>query len=270
MPDRGSEIYAVLDGVVRVWAVAAINGDRQQLAQLHDQLGRELRQGDRIVYLGNYLGHGADPAGVVDELLEFRRFALTLPGAEPWDIVYLRGVQEEMWQKLLQLQFAAEPRKVLEWMLQQGVEATLTAYGGRAELARARAGEGVLSITRWTNQLRNAMHERHGHDELMASLRRYAATEDQRLLFVHAGIDPARPLSQQGDTFWWGDAYFDTIVEPYESFVRIVRGYDRGHRGRVETPVTLSLDAGSGLGGELQAVCLSPDGKAMQWLAAGG
>lgn len=268
MPDRGTEIHAVLDGAVRIWAVAAINGSREQLARVHDQLVGELRHGDRLVYLGNYLGHGPDPAGVLDELLEFRRHALTLPGAEPWDIVYLRGVQEEMWQKLLQLQFAAEPRKVLEWMLRQGVAATLAAYGVRADAALVRAGEGVLSITRWTNQLRQAMHARRGHDELMASLRRYALTECERLLFVHAGVDPARPLSQQGDAFWWGDAYFDTINEPYEGFARVVRGFDRRHRGCIETPATLSLDAGAGFGGTLLAACLDREGQVLLRLEA--
>ncbi len=268
MPDQGSEIHGVLDGARRIWAVASINGDCERLVGLHQRLGPELRQGDRIVYLGNYLGSGADPAGVIDEILDFRRYALTLPGAEPWDIVYLRGAQEEMWQKLLQLQFAAAPREVLEWMLGQGIGATLMAYGGNAEEGRTRAGEGVLSITRWTSALRGAMHRRQGHDELMAALRRYAVGELAQVLFVHTGIDPNRPLSEQGDTFWWGSAYFDVIEGRYDGFARVVRGYDREHRGRVETEGTLSLDGGAGFGGPLNAVCLAADGEILQWLEA--
>ena len=38
---------------------------------------------------------------------------------------YLRGSQEEMWHKVLQLQFAADPRGVLAWMLEQGLGTTL-------------------------------------------------------------------------------------------------------------------------------------------------
>ncbi len=266
MPYKGSEIYAVLEGAVRIWAIASVNGDCRRLASLHERLGHELQQGDRIVYLGNFLGPGDDPAGVVDELLDFRRYALTLPGAEPWDFVYLRGSQEEMWQKLLQLQFAANPPEVLEWMLDQGVNSTLRAYGGHADSARRRANEGVLSITRWTNELRSAMHARRGHDELMATLRRYAVAETPKLLFVHAGLDPNRPLSEQGDSFWWGSAYFNGINDVYDGFSRIIRGYDHQHRGRVETPATLSIDGGAGLGGPLNAVCLAPDGDILYWL----
>ena len=269
MPDRGTEIHAVLEGAGRIWAVAAVNGDSARLAALHGQMAEALLQGDRVVYLGNYLGTGGDPIGVIDELLRFRALALTLPGTEPWDIVYLRGIQEELWHKLLQLQFAVEPREVLNWMLGQGVGAALTAYGGTLETAETRAREGVLSITRWTNQLRAAMHARPGHDELMAALRRYAVTADERLLFVHAGIDPGRPLSQQGDTFWWGGAYFDAIERPYQRFVSVVRGFDRKRRGPIERPGTLSLDGGSGHGGPLNAVCLAPGGAVLGWLSAG-
>ena len=39
----------------------------------------------------------------------------------PIDIVYLRGQQEEMWHRMLQIQFAPNPKEVLPWMLQQGV-----------------------------------------------------------------------------------------------------------------------------------------------------
>ncbi|MDP6709421.1 MAG: hypothetical protein QF893_24035 [Alphaproteobacteria bacterium] len=268
MPDLGSEIYGVLQGAVRIWAIAAINGDRERLVGLHRLLGPELRRGDRLVYLGNYLGGGGDPAGVIDELLDFRRYALTLPGAEPWDIVYLRGAQEEMWQKLLQLQFAADPLAVLDWMLGQGVDATLQSYGADAAEGRSRAGEGVLSITRWTSALRGAMHRHPGHDELMATLRRYAVADPRPLLFVHAGVDPNRPLSEQGDTFWWGSAYFDSIEGSYDGFARVVRGYDHQRRGRFETEGAISLDGGAGFGGPLNAVCLAADGAVLKWLEA--
>ena len=62
-----------------------------------------------------------------------------------------------MWQKLLQLQFAPNPKEVLPWMLQQGVGTTITAYGGDPARASSAAREGAVAITRWTNSLRAAM-----------------------------------------------------------------------------------------------------------------
>ena len=61
-----------------------------------------------------------------------------------------------MWQKMLQLQFAPNPQDVLRWMLAQGVEGTLRAYGGRPEEGMAAAREGAVRLTRWTNGLREA------------------------------------------------------------------------------------------------------------------
>ena len=127
MSDRDK--FAVLR-VPRVWAVAAIHGEAEQLAAAARALEPRIVAGDRLVYLGNYLGRGPDVRGTVDELLAFRRELIARPGMFAADVAYLRGSQEEMWQKLLQLQFAPNPREVLAWMLEQGVGATLAAYGG--------------------------------------------------------------------------------------------------------------------------------------------
>ena len=267
MADAGTEIHAVLQRPGRVWVVAAMHGEAALLGRLHERLAPALKPRDRLVYLGNYFGHGPDILATVDELLRFRRRFLALPGMEPWDIAYLRGAQEEMWQKLLQIQFAAGPAEVLEWMLGQGVGATLAAYGATAEQARQRVREGPLSLARWTNELRRAMHEHAGHDELMAALRRYAVTDDRRLLFVHAGLDPTRPLGEQRDNFWWGGAGLNNLAEPYRGFVRVVRGFDRRRLGRQVGLYTLSLDGGAGFGGPLNAACLAPDGALLEGLS---
>ena len=268
MPDTGTEVYAVLERPKRIWAVAAIHGVTGRLAALHGALQDRLEHGDRVVYLGNYLGHGADIVGTLNELLAFRRLLLTVPGAQPWDIVYLRGTQEEMWQKLLQIQFAPNPPEVLEWMLAQGVGATLAGYGDDIDLARQRCREGTVSITRWTMELRAAMRRHSGHEDLVTALRRYAVSDNGELLFVHAGVDPHRPLSEQRDTFWWGSSYFDDIRAPYGDFRRIVRGFDRSHAGRVVSEHTLSIDGGCGFGGPLNAACLDPGGDILDWIEA--
>jgi serine/threonine protein phosphatase 1 len=260
VPDRGNEIYAVLERPRRIWAVAAIHGEVPRLGALHAALSDRFRRGDRIVYLGNHLGRGSAVAAAVDELVRFRSVLLTVPGAEPWDIVYLRGAQEEMWDKLLQLQFAPNPAEVLAWMLEQGIEGTLQAYGSDAATARRYSRAGAMALARWTGELRQAMRARGGHDALMWSLRRYAVTDDGGLLFVHAGVDPTRPLSEQTDTFWWGSGYLDALAEPYQGFHRIVIGYDRRHRGvRIEAFIACA-DAGCGFGGRLSAICFAPDG----------
>lgn len=247
-------------GARRVWAISVIHGEVRRLAQLHDTISERLQVGDRVVYLGNYAGGGAVFA-TIDELLDFRRRVLGRPGGAGCDVVFLRGAQEEMWQKLLQLQLAPNPGELLQWMVRTGMETTLRAYGGDLRQGFAACRDGARTITRWTGALRSAMNATPGHTALFASLRHAAFTEDRGLLCVHAAIEPSRPLTEQRDAFWWGRADILELKEPFAGFWRIVRGVDRDRRGVVEREFAVSVDGGAGQGGRLIAACFGLDGR---------
>jgi serine/threonine protein phosphatase 1 len=266
--------FAVLRRAARVWVVAAIHGDAARLSALHELLAERFAVGDRLVYSGNYFGHGTDIAPALDELLLFRREIIAQPRMFASDVVYLRGSQEEMWEKLLQLQFAVNPREVFEWMVAQGVAATITAYGGGVDRGRQAMRDGPMAIGRWTASLRQAMADRPGHRALISSLRRAAHTDDRQLLFVHAGLDPSRPLGEQSDALWWGHPGWTQMNAAYEGFRRVVRGFDRNAArarapGGVESqPFTYTVDGGCGFGGPLVAACLTPDGGLVDHIEA--
>jgi serine/threonine protein phosphatase 1 len=255
--------FALLRRAQRVWAIAAIHGEAPRLAALHAALEARFAPGDRIVYLGNYFGYGAHIIGTLDELLRFRRAILARPLMFAFDLVYLRGGQEEMWQKLLQLQFAVNPRQVFDWILEQGADATIRAYGGDPARGRLAMAEGPVAIGRWTGELRQRMAARPGHQALMSTLRRAARTDDGRLLFVHAGLDPARSLDEQGDRLWWGHAGWANITTSYAGFSRVIRGYGRGAQDD-PSEYALTIDGGCGFGGPLIAACLAPDGELLE------
>ena len=260
--------FAQMREARRVWAVSAIHGEVQRLARVHDRINARFAPGDRLVYLGNYLGHGEHIAATVDELLEFRRRIIGRLHGFACDVAYLRGAQEEMWQKLLQLQFASNPSEVLAWMVRAGVEATVRAYGGDLRQGFAATRDGPRTITRWTSGLRAAMNAAEGHSTLFASLRHAAYTSETGLLFVHAGLDPRRPLNAQGDAFWWSATDILELSGAYAGFVRVVRGFDRDRRGVVEGSFGVSVDGGAGRGGPLQAVCLAADGAIVDFCEA--
>ena len=254
------EKFAHLRDARRVWAVGAIHGEARRLARVHDLIGERFFRGDRLVYLGNYLGYGEDVGATIDELLDFRRRVLGRPNGFACDVVYLRGAQEEMWQKLLQLQFAPNPGEVLAWMVRAGVEPTVRAYGGDMRQGFAATRDGPRTITRWTSGLRSAMNNAEGHATLFAALR-HAAFTDAGQLFVHTGVDPSRALTAQGDAFWWSAVDILELAAPFGNFDRIVRGFDRDRRGVVETRFAVSVDGGAGRGGRLQAICIAADGQ---------
>lgn len=260
--------FARLVGARRVWAVSGIHGEADRLERLHAGLWRRLAPGDRIVYLGNMVGRGAAVRETIDGLLAFRRVYLSQRNAFTCDLVYLRGAQEEMWQKLLQLQFAKDPHIVLTWMLEQGIEPLIEAYGSNERRARQVATGGTVMMTRWTSELRAAMRAKAGHFPFFSAFRRAALTEEETLLFVNAGLDPSRPLDGQFDSFWWGGGSFGQITEPYGSFRKVVRGFDPSHPGLAETDYTLTVDGGCGFGGPLLAVCLEPEGRVVDLIEA--
>lgn len=263
-----SNIFATVRGGGRIWAVGAIRGECARLHALHARLATECKAGDQILYLGDYLGYGTEVIQTVNELLLFRRTFIARPGVGLDDIVYLRGIQEEMWQKLLQLQFAPNPADVLHWMLEHGVGPTITAYGGSVEEGMACAREGTLGLTRWTGQLRQKQRQFDGHASLLTVLKHAAFTDDNLLLFCHAGLDPRRPPSGQGDAFWWGSAAFATLTGPYFGFKLVVRGADHRQGGVKVDPHVVTLDSNAGRGGPLTAACFGSDGNILQLIEA--
>jgi serine/threonine protein phosphatase 1 len=265
---RAGENFARLRGAQRVWAIGAVHGEAARLARLHDLVSERFRDGDRVVYLGNYLGHGDAVFATVGELLDFRRRVLGRQRGFACDVAFLRGAQEEMWQKLLQLQFAPNPGEVLEWMVRAGVAATVRAYGGDLRQGFAAARDGPRTITRWTGALRAAMNAAPGHTALLSALRHAAFTEERGLLFVHAAIAPDRPLAAQGDAFWWGSEDILDLAAPFEGFRRVIRGADRQRRGLVERELAVSIDGGAGRGGRLIAACFAAGGAIEEFVEA--
>ena len=132
----------------RIWAISAIHGDTERLTALHDALYDKIAPGDRVVYLGNYTGHTTGAAASIDEILTFRRMLLSIEGMMSSDIVYVKGQQEEMWQKLLQLQFAPDPANVLLWMLSNGLGPTLESYGLSPTDGIEACRNGIMALTK--------------------------------------------------------------------------------------------------------------------------
>lgn len=255
----------------RVWAVPAIHGELEKLYAIHDAILERLQAGDRIVYLGNVTGFGIKSRETVDEILTFRRLALSMPGMMPTDFIYLRGRQEDMWQRLLQLQFSQKPEAELSRMLESGLAATLDSYEIDTHDGMRACKEGVLALTRWTAKIRETLRKNPAHDKFITLHHRAAFTGGDacnRLLFVNAGINPSRPLEEQGNTFWTSGEDFYGITQAYAPFAKIIRGYDPSHSGVRINCVTASIDGGAGFGGPLVCAGLDSAGNIHELLQA--
>jgi hypothetical protein len=272
----------------RVWAVAAVRGDAGRLSRLHAALEARVWRGDRLVYCGNLVGVGPDVAGTIREALLFRRAVIARPGFEAEDVVFLRGAQEEMLNRLLRIQYAPGPAAAVEalrWMEAHGIGPTLAAYGTTVAEGLRVAAQGPVERAKWTAAVIAAIRAAPGHDALLSSLRRAACTvpvdlagEAPGVLFVASGLNPDRPFETQGDAFWWDEAGFERAAAgipapdgeegtlPWGGFARLVRGACSRHDGPLAAGWGLTLDAGCGLGGPLVAACLAPTGEVLEVL----
>lgn len=268
LSNMDSEKFGCLDQSQRIWAVGAIHGEIESLRILHLDILARYQTGDRIVYLGNYFGNKQSAIETLNELLLARRkFMAAGEVSPPNSLVYLRGAREEMLTKLLQLQFAPNPAEVMDWLLEHHMGAVIECYGTKANVARAIAREGTLSISKWTGSLRRSINHHAGHTALLSNLKRAAFTREGKILFVHASVDVSRPLNMQKDNFWWDNGRFDGINDAYNGFSRIVRGYDHSNKGLcLDHPHRATVDGGSGRGGSLNAVCFSHEGDIVDHL----
>lgn len=263
--------FAELPTSGRIWAVPAIHGHLDPLFKIHDHIYEFFQPGDQLLYMGNYTGYGPNNVEVIDELLTFRRLIMALPAVTADDIIYLRGQQEEMISRLLQLQFAPKARPVLEWMLENGLEATMKSYGIDISRGLRASLECVTGLGYWTKQVKSKIHAHIGHDLFMTTLRRAAYTpmsSPRPILFVHAGLQPQKALSIQGDNFWWSSQDFTAMSTPYRPFERVIRGYDPEHKGLYINGVTATIDSGCGFGGDLVYACIDSKSGELDILTA--
>ncbi len=219
-----------LRGSGRIWALGALMGDDGALERLAHVVLSHWQRGDELVVLGNMLGSNGDPTRTLDLLLVLRRRLMAANLA--CGVLFLRGAQEEMWHKLLHLQFALSPLDVLDWMLERGLAATIEAYGGSVADGRFACRNRASAIARWTTELRELQAGHAGHADLLNSLQRAVRSAAGAVLLSAAGIDATRPLADQADAFWWngqGDAALDAALargtdDGWRDISRLVRG----------------------------------------------
>lgn len=238
---------------------------------LHDAIAEHFCVGDRIVYHGNIIGHGTHSATCIDEALAFRRQILAIPGVLAADLIYLRGMQEEMLRQLLQIAFSPRASETFSWMMSNGLGPTLESYGFQKHDGVEACRAGTIGLTRWTSRIREKIRTSPGHEIFFSSLKRAAHTDldgDYPMLFVHAGLDANKSLDQQGDAFWWEAEKFLSFTRPYAPFGKVVRGYDPSHRGTEMNCIKATIDDGCGFGGALTTMAFTSDGRVDAHFAA--
>lgn len=187
----------------RIYAVGDVHGRADLLEKLLGLIFSDAagNMDNSLIFLGDYIDRGPDSRRVVDVLTQFV--------ATDFNLITLKGNHEEML-----LQFLEGEGPMMTWLRNGGRE-TLKSYGvDVADLYQTSATDEAMEAARRT--LRKAMPG--SHVEFLAALE--LTYQEGDYLFVHAGIRPGIPVSEQKeeDLIWIrkdfinSDADFGKIV----------------------------------------------------------
>ena len=227
------------------YAIGDIHGRRDLLAKLLDQI-EEDRAGEpaECIFLGDYVDRGDDSAGVLTDLI----LLATRPDLET---TFLKGNHEAA-----MLGFLRDPATGPEWVHYGGAE-TLASYG-----VRPPRGAAAQDLAAWS-ACREAFASRltPAHRNFLDRMSLKEARGD--FLFVHAGVDPSRPIAEQGEKeFLW-------IREPFLGSQKYLdHVIVHGHTPE-DAPTSngrrIGVDTGAYLTGRLTAVRL--EGASIEFLS---
>ncbi|HVZ98879.1 MAG TPA: metallophosphoesterase family protein [Caulobacterales bacterium] len=226
-------------------------GDVHGRADLLEKLLRDLEQlaeGEAsdtpmVVFAGDYIDRGPDSKDVLDLLLAGRPFG--------FERRFLKGNHEQ-----LMLDFCRNPVRARTWLAHGGAN-TLASYGVRPPPPGA---NNPAAIADAGEALRDRMPK--AHARFLAELERYVEAGDY--LFVHAGIDPAKPLKDQTDSdlFWIRDRFLQN-TKPTSHCV--VHGHTPVRAPTIEGS-RIAIDTGAYATGVLTAARL--EGTSVSFLTA--
>jgi len=213
-----------------IYAIGDVHGCLPQLRALEAEIIRDAAgiEGEKwLVTLGDHIDRGPDSAGVIEHLLTpapagFRRFALL-------------GNHEA-----LALDFLAGRGDGTDWLDEGGAE-TVRSYG----LDPGLPPERIVA----------ALPE--AHLTFLETLPLYLSLPGW--LFVHAGIRPGLPLSEQSedDLIWIRQPF---LTSQLTGGLRVVHGHTPG-TDIVATPHRIDVDTGCFASGRLSAVRVTPDSR---------
>lgn len=216
-----------------LYAIGDIHGELDKLEELLESL--PLRDGDQLIFLGDYVDRGKEARGVIDRLIEVR---------SNWPCVFLLGNHESMF-----LDFLGWTDKAYfggEAFLMNGGDRTLESYGFFHEIDKKK-----YRLPK-------------DHEDFLLGLKLFHREGDY--LFVHAGIN--RGLLRERDVGYvlhkakvedllWNRSTCDL---PHNMPVTIIYGHTptEDFEVRWNLPFSVGIDTGAVYGGPLTALRL-PD-----------
>ena len=121
--------FVEIENVNKIWAIGSIHSNLKSLKLIKSHILSNFEKNDVLIFLGNIIGLGEKAKESLSEVIDLRFNLMAKNFIKPNKIIFLRGAQEEMFLKLIQLQTAPNPSDIINWMFSHGVNKTVESYG---------------------------------------------------------------------------------------------------------------------------------------------
>ena len=228
---------------MNLFAIGDIHGCLSQLTSLHKNIlsyDKFDPKKDLLVYLGDYIDRGRNSKGVINQIIKLKNNKIRT--------VNLLGNHDEF-----MVDFLFNKNNNIKNWLNFGADATFRSYGIEiVEFIKDGFEENII------NKLRETVLKKidKSHLDFFENLEMSFSTE--KYLFVHAGIDPQKKLSDQTkkDYLWSrSDEFFD---KEFRAEKIIVHGHTPVEN-IISDPFRINIDSGCYFSGKLTSVRLTDD-----------
>ena len=194
-----------MNNISQVFAIGDIHGCKSLLERIHKKILKKSKKvkGNKIlIYLGDYVDRGHKAKETIDAIINFR--------PKDFKCIFIRGNHDQMLLDFVN----GKSESLTVWLYNGGAE-TLKSYCGREIL------DNLLNSSSKKQQIREkfikALPKEHLH--FFKGLQFFYTWKDY--FFVHAGIDPSRPLSKQReiDMTWTRSPEFLASNQPFEKII---------------------------------------------------
>jgi len=190
-----------MNNISQVFAIGDIRGCKNLLEKIHKK--SEKIEGNKIlIYLGDYLDRGYKVTETIDTIINFK--------PKDFKRVFIRGNHEQML-----LDFVNDKPESLTMWLYNGGDKTLKSYCGK------KISDDLSNSSSRKRQIREKFIKSLPKEHLHFYNNLQFSYTWKDYFFVHAGIDPSRPLSKQRktDMIWTRTSKFLASNQPFEKMI---------------------------------------------------
>ena len=226
---------------MNIYAIGDIHGCLSELTSLHKKILTNDKfkvKEDLIIYLGDYIDRGLKSKQVIDQIIKLKNKQIKT--------IHLMGNHEE-----LMIDFLFNKKNNIKNWLNFGADQTFKSYDIEiVEFIKDGFEDNII------DRLRDVLLKKMGSDHIdfLNNLELTYLTE--KYLFVHAGIDPNKNITEQTKKDYLWSRSSDFFHKDFKTEKTIIHGHTP-EQNIVNHPYRINIDTGCYFSGKLSCVCLS-------------